>query len=135
MWGLAMIYHIESEIYEWRLEDRIQLVKEMIWKDYSSDFLKIHANYANKMSRIDGGDTPGIRQTKEWSRIIDEKSNFLSSLTYNKENYRMIEDMLGSNKALFTEYERIQQVLMKESVVGERTKGGSEESLIEQKQL
>ena len=135
MWGLSLLYNIESEIYDWRFDDRLEFVQKSIWKDYASDFKKMHEKYSTRMGRIDGGDTPGMRQLKEWNRIMDEKTKFISTQSYSKDTYRMLEEMLASNSKLFDEYERIEQILMKENIVGDKTRGGSEESLLEKSKL
>jgi hypothetical protein len=83
------------------------------------------------MSKLDGGDTSGMRQMKQWNRIMDEKTSFITSLHYGEKTYKMIEEMLISNGKLFDEYDRIMKILSKEQIAGDRTKGGSQESLIE----
>ena len=135
MWGLALIYHLESKIFDWTLKAKIDYVSSHVWKDYSKEFLTTHKDDGIVMSSLDGGDSPGIRQLKEWSRIMDEKSEFLSRQTYDKDSWVMIEDMLASNSKLFKEYERINTIILAEKTATDTTVGKSEESMLEKGDL
>ena len=135
MWGLAFIYHVESKIFDWTLRARIDYVSKYVWKDYSTEFLKRYSDDGKTMSALEGGDSPGLRQLKEWARIMDEKSAFLSKQTYDKTTWEMIEDMLSSNAKLFNEYDRINKLILAEKTSLETTVGKSEESMLEKGEL
>lgn len=131
MWGLALIYHIESNIFDWSLEEKIKYVSDNIWKDYSKEFKERQIEDGIVMGSIDGGDSPGMRQLKQWSRIMDEKSKFISDQTYTEKTWQMLEEMLKSNTGLFKEYERINNTILSEKLKGDTLVGKSEESLLE----
>ena len=76
-------------------------------------------------------DSPGMRQLKQWSRIMDEKSKFISDQTYTEKTWQMLEEMLKSNTGLFKEYERINNTILSEKLKGDTLVGKSEESLLE----
>jgi len=135
MWGLALLYNATSEIIEWKKGKRLEHVEKYVWKKDSKAFKSMSDKWGVIMSSLDGGDTAALRQLKEWERIMDEKSQFLATLTYNKTDHRMIEDMLSSNGKLYSEYDRIMDLIKKESLISERTIGDSEESLMEQGKL
>ncbi len=135
MWGIAFLFNIESEIIDWRYKDRFDLVKRNIWKEYVKEFEKDIDKVKDRMISLDGGDTPGMRQLKEWGRIMDEKTEFLSGIKYDASTYDMIEKMLASNGKLYSEYERIMVIVTKEQIIGDKTRGGSEESLLEKGEL
>lgn len=131
MYGIALMFHVDSSIYDWRYEDKLELIKSSIWKNYSNEFEGLIPLVKDRMERLDGGDTSGMRQMREWNRIMDEKTNYLKTMKYDSGTFETIEKMLKSNGILYAEYERIMQVLMKEDVAADKTFGGSEESFVE----
>lgn len=135
MWGLALIYNPTSEIVDWKEEKKIKHVEDFLWKKDAKGFKPMMKKWASTMESIDGGDTSALRQLREWERIMDEKSVFLAELKYDKASYKMIEEMLSSNGKLYAEYDRIMQLVRKESIISEHTIGKGEESLLEQGKL
>ncbi len=127
MWAIALILDTESKYFNMPILERKQLIAREYLKDASFNFEK----YKHEMNLYEKLTiTPAKRQLTEWSRIMDEKSELLKSLSYTTETWEIIEKMLKSNKDLYSELERISELLVKE---GERgtIKGGSVESASE----
>jgi len=61
-----------------------------------------------------------------WNRKLDEKTNYLETLTYEQDS-ETIEKLLATNVKLYTDYEAILKRIEQES--SGVTQGGGEESL------
>ena len=125
MWGVALIYHIESEIYTWEEDKKVDYAKRYVWGDKAKDYGDDHIGISDRMRRLGGGDTAALRQLREWERIMDDKTAFIRTLDYSKDTYRMIEEMLASNTKLYAEYDRIMDMVRKEAMINENTVGGA----------
>ena len=75
-------------------------------------------------------DTPARRQLRVWNKKLDEKSSFMKGLTYDQKTWKMIDEMLESNKSLYDSYFKIEKMISNESS-GDAMEGGGEESLME----
>ena len=124
MWGLAFYYDEESIYYSMQKSDKEMAIanghfgiKDFNWsaiKDLMDAFANLYL-------------TPAKRQLFEWNRLMDEKTEFMSEQTYNQANWEMLEKMMISNKALYTEYENIKKRLAGEGDIS-GVKGGATES-------
>ena len=127
MWGLAFYYDEDSLYYNMTKSDKEMAIgnghfgsKNFDWnsiKDLMDAYASIYL-------------TPAKRQLFEWNRLMDEKTEFMSSQTYSQTNWEMLEKMMISNKALYTEYENIRKRLAGENDT-EGVKGGATESASE----
>jgi hypothetical protein len=131
MWAIAYVYDNDSQYKNWSLKDRIRFVEEEILNKVKFEEKK-YKKLIDQYNSLQ--DTPILRQLKEWNRIMDEKSDLLRTMKYNIATWEVIEEMLKSNKGLYTEYERLLFALSKDES-GNRVKGGSEESLSEKGEL
>ena len=132
MWAIAFIYDFDSQYYNWTIKDKIKFAEEEILKKKDSFTEEKYKTIIGIFDKFQ--DSAGRRQLKEWSRIMDEKTDLMRSMKYNLANWETIEKMLASNSKLYSELERIQSMLDKEGV-SDRAKGGSEESLAEKGEL
>lgn len=126
MWAISLIYHPESTFKNLQMKDREKLVKKKF------NIKKLPEKIIKEFEKLTI--SPAKRQMIEWRRVLDEKTEFMSSLKYDKENWEMIEKMLQSNTSLFKEYQRISDLLEREGeegvVKGEGMESASEKGLI-----
>lgn len=127
MWALVLVVDMDSKYFNLPILERRKIIaRDYIKnKDFDFDKYKEYSDFYEKLSV-----TPAKRQLIEWSRIMDEKSEVLRSMKYNVTNWETIEKMLISNKTLFSEFERLSELLVREGEQGV-VKGGSEESASE----
>lgn len=126
MWAIALLVDPQSKFANLPYADRKKLIledfvkyKRFKWEDYKECI----AYYENMLL------TPAQRQVNIWKRKMDEKTEYLDSLSY-EEDSETIEKLLISNAKLYVELERISKQLEKEESDG-YTKGGAEESMTE----
>lgn len=127
MWAVVLCYDTDSQFFGMTESER----KEMIAKDFLEDetfFTKPEtAVLAEAYKKVT--DTAARRQLRMWSSKMDEKSTFLAELKYDKATWKMIDEMLLSNKNLYADFSRIEKMLINEG--NDMVEGGSEESLSE----
>ena len=132
MWSIAYMYDNDSDRINWPIKDKIKFVETEIIKKkdtFTEDKYKVLIEKFNSFQ-----DSAARRQLKEWSRIMDEKTELMRGMKYNIGNWETIEKMLTSNSKLYSELERIESLLDNEGIQ-DRAKGGSEESLAEKGEL
>jgi len=125
MWAIFLIYDPDSEFFNFELQDKVDMVSKdfLTFKFKESDYKEIISFYtANLM-------TAAKRQLYVWNRKLDEKTNYLETLTYETDS-EIIEKLLASNKKLYDDYEAISKRMEQEQ--SGVVKGGAEESLSEQ---
>ena len=126
MWGVALLVDPSSKFSNLPYKDR----KKMICEDFIKTPSFKWENYKEQITYYENMLlTPAQRQINIWNRKMDEKTEYLDSLTY-EENSETIEKLLVSNAKLYVELERISKQLEKEESDG-YTKGGAEESMVE----
>jgi len=126
MWALAFYCSFNSKFRQLSEKERKELISKDILKNSKFDWKSIE-------KLIQGWDmfkSPSMKLMVEWERLINEKTIFLKTLTYNAENADTIEKLLTSNTKLYKEYEDILARLSQEQDGGS-VKGGSKESLLE----
>lgn len=129
MWAIALIYDPESKFINIPLKDRKTLVLKDYLKNPKQELPQKAVELYEHLNI-----TPAKRQLIEWSRIMDEKSEFLRTKKYNEATWDMIEKMLSSNTKLYSELERISDMLEREGGEGV-VKGGTMESASEKGDL
>lgn len=123
MWAIALIYDPDSKFKNLILSERIARIEA----DFLHDKI-VHDSVVSKY--IDLVTTPAQRHLIMWNKKMDEKSELLSKLKYDINNWEIIEKMLAGNTKLYSELERIQDMLSKEGSDGV-SRGGSMESASE----
>lgn len=127
MWAISLLLHPDSILFNLDYSYRKTVIQGEYFNKNSFSWESIDDLVAAYKKLVL---TSAQRQLVEWSRIMDEKSQFLSKLKYNEENWEMIEKMLKSNKDLYSELERITDMLERSDHEGD-VKGGAEESASE----
>lgn len=127
-WAAALFCSINSECINLEEGDRMDFIDASI---YGKALFRKRIETIRKLVEVINKleETPAARQLKLWNRIMDEKNQYMSELSY-KTHHKALEDMMLSNGKLMAEYERICSILAKEEA-SERTRGGSKESLQE----
>ena len=124
MWSFFLLVHPDSAYKNLPIKKR----EDIIIKEYIKDKDFKFSEYREHLKLVEDLTlTPAKRQLKEWSRILDEKSAFMESTTYNEENWEMLESMMKSNSTLYKEHDRIREALDREGTEG-IVKGNSIES-------
>lgn len=123
MWAIALLIHPDSKFFQLKFNEK----KDLISKDYLKDKSFKWSKYKPQMLLFEKLClTSGERQLFIWDKMMDEKTEFMSTLNY-RENGDLIEKLLTTNSNLFKEFDRIKKQLSDESLDG-RVKGGIEES-------
>ena len=128
MWGLSLLLHPDSLLFNVSISDRRSIIANEYLHDKSFDWSKVE-KYIQAYQKLVL--TSAQRQLVIWTRLMDEKSEYMNTLSYNSSNWEEVEKMLLSNSKLYTELERISEQLEKEGSEGD-VKGGAEESASEQ---
>lgn len=131
LWALFLCYHPESTWKNLPIKKREELIKKEYLKDPKFNFTK----YPKEIGLIEESVlTPAKRQLYEWKRIMDEKTIFMKTLTYDIDTWETLEQMLKSNKSLYEEYKRISDSLEREGsdgvVQGQSIESAAEKGLI-----
>lgn len=71
--------------------------------------------------------TPAEKYMEDWKKMLEERKEFMKSIEYSLDTYKMKEDMLKNTKNIFEDYKKIQEELDKEGPSG-IVKGKSMES-------
>jgi hypothetical protein len=127
MWCLSLLLHPDSLLFNVSISDRRNIIANEYLHDSKFDWSTVE-KYVQLYQKLVL--TSAQRQLVLWTRFMDEKSEFMSTLSY-KNNWEEIEKMLLSNSKLYSELERISEQLEKEGAEGD-VKGGAEESASEQ---
>lgn len=128
LWAIALCFDTDSQFFGMVETDR----KEMVAKDFLEEagFFEKESNFILIEAYKKLTDTQARRQLRIWSEKMDEKSRFMAELKYDAKTWKMLDEMLKSNKDLYTEYSRIEKLILSEGS-GDSVEGGSEESLSE----
>jgi hypothetical protein len=132
MWGIAFFSSFSSKFNNLEENERKNLISKDILKDIKFDWKNEEI-----VKLINGWDvfkTPSMKLMTEWKRLINEKTIFLRTLTYDAANADTIEKLLSSNSKLYKEYDDIMTRLSQESSGG-TMKSGSMESLSEKGEI
>jgi hypothetical protein len=126
MWGLAFMCDFGSKYRQLSVNERKELIARDIFKNPNFNW----DDYKDYIRGWEIFKTSAERQMMQWERFINEKTEFLETLKYDKENSGLIEKLLLSNSDLYEEYEDIMARLSQEEDGG-TMKGGSMESASE----
>lgn len=128
MWGVAFYCSFYSKLKQLAEKERKALIAKDIIKDpkfnWENDTIKILIKEWDIFKSVP------MKQMTEWDRLMNEKTDFMRTLTYDGSTADTIEKLLLSNSKLYKEYEDIMERLDQESNGGV-IKGGSVESLSE----
>lgn len=128
MWALALYIDYGSKFKNLSEDER----KKLIEHDYIKTKFK-WSDYSEHIKTWEIFKTPMQKQLDEWSRLMNEKTEYMRSLKFNKENADHIEELLISNEKLHTAYEKLKAKLAGED--SGKARGGSEESLGERGEI
>src|ERR1035437_472182 len=131
MWAIALCYDFDSQYFGIEEGQR----KEMIGIDLigNKDFFDTDSIQKLAETYQTITDTAARRQMRVWHKKLDEKSTFMKSLPYDIKNWKIIDEMLKTNKELYDSYAKIEKMIMNEST--DTVEGGSEESMMEKNQF
>jgi len=123
MWCLSLLLHPDSILFNVSISDRKKIIAKEYMHNEKFDWKTVDKLIQTYQKLILSS---GQRQLVIWTRLMDEKSEYMSTLSY-KDNWEEIEKMLLSNSKLYMELARISEQLEKEGIEGE-VKGNAEES-------
>ncbi len=125
MWALALYIDFGSKFKDLEENERKQLIiKDFIKDEFSFD------DYKEQLKTWELFKSPAQKQLSEWSRLMNEKTEYMKSLKYSRDNAEHIEELLLSNSKLYDAYEKLLAKLSQEQETGV-VKGDGEESLSE----
>lgn len=125
MWAYTLLYHEDSPFNNLPFKRRLQEVtrvsgKEIKYEEYE-EFEKLFEDAAT---------TPNKRAIARWRKKLDERDDYLESLSYdNPEDIPIIEKFLSNSKSVWDAYWQAEKQLKKED--GSRVSGDQEESATE----
>ncbi len=130
MWFVAFCYDLAPENIFSRLPEVEK--HELIGKDYMNN----ERFYEDNKELLDPliehychlEHTAATRHLYVWNIKMDEKTKYMKETAYAPETWKMLEDMMKSNKEIFASYKQILQELNKEQAGGS-AKGGKTPSL------
>ena len=138
MWGIALVYDVESRFYNLPEEDKKRFIATDYLKDpkFPWDAYKEHIDFF-----LLNCTTQAERSLIEWDSKMQERSEFIRDTKYtlgtvNSKGYysggtaTVIDAMLANTKKLYDQYRQVLEDLMKEKGKG-RTYGGASESATE----
>lgn len=126
MWAIALYADYTSKYRQLSEKERKIIIATDWIEDPNFDWVKIQ----------DLIDTWNIflpvtkKQLMEWERLMNEKTAFLKTLTYDASTAELIEKLLISNSKLYKEFEDISSRLTEDSS-NSQMMGGGQESLLE----
>ena len=127
MWGIALDIHPESVYAAMDPTERLELIQ----KDYMEDIEFDRTIYKDDIELFKKlCMTKKERYLHEWEKKLDERDNFISSLTYDEENAEFLDKLMGNTKRLQEQYDKAVEEYYKEKTQTSG-KGGAEESLRE----
>lgn len=127
MWAVSLCYDFDSQYFGLEESQR----REMVGEDVIGDkefFDKQPKELLEAYQTVT--DTSARRQLRVWNKKLDEKSFFMKELKYDAKNWKMIDEMLKTNKELYDSYFKIEKMIANESA-GDQIEGQGEESLME----
>lgn len=122
MWAIALYADFDSKYRQIPDEERKNLIATDLLRNKDFDWKTVQP-------QIDAWNlfkTAAMRQMVEWERFMNEKSKFMSTLTYDASSAEIIEKLLLSNSKLYDEYQKINERLAQEGEAGTVFGGGIE---------
>lgn len=126
MWSLSLLLHPDSILFNVSISDRRRIISVEYLHDSKFNWADVEKQVQLYQKLVL---TSAQRQLVLWTRLMDEKSEYMNTLSY-KNNWEEVEKMLLSNSKLYSELERISEQLEKEGAEG-LVKGNAEESASE----
>jgi hypothetical protein len=131
MWAIALLLDPKSKFKGLAIKERKQIIATGYLKQpkFNWDTYKqLQDLYlVNNLSAAQ-------RQLNKWNEFMDQKTEFLNTLTYTADSADMIEKLLLSNSKLYGELQRLEDMLVKDGEEG-TVKGGTLESLSEKGEI
>lgn len=121
MWAYTLLYHPYSILSEFAYSEKLKFITESyLYEDWNPE----DNPELNKKFK-DFALTRKQRILVNWEKQIDEREQFMNSITY-QENYEVKEKIMGNNKKVWDEFSRAEAEVMKEKE--QSNFGGAEES-------
>ena len=131
MWALALLVDPKSKYKELSLKERKSIIATGYLKQPKFNWDN-YAKHIDTYKKVNS--SAAQRQLDKWSEFMDQKTEYLNTMTYNSDTAEEIEARLLSNGKLFGELQRLSDMLVKEGEEG-TVKGGTMESLSEKGEI
>lgn len=129
MWFVALTNAPTSKYINIPLEERYEVIGE----DYMGDKNYYWMNQSILDPLISDlfklNDTPSQRHLRQWIITIEDRTQFLKTVSYSLDNYDKLDKMNANTAALMTTFGKIQEMISKEESGSGSVKGGGQESL------
>ena len=126
--AIYLLLHKDSRYYDLPEKERRTLIikdylklEDFRWEDYKEQqdaFLKYTTSKARRLLRT-------------WELKLEERDEFISSIRYDADTAKMLDDMMASTEKIWKQYMSLLQEVEKEEATGS-VQGGAIESLTEQ---
>lgn len=130
MWGLSLLLHPDSILFNISITERRRIISAEYMHNEAFNWKEVDG-YVQAYQKLVLSSAE--RQLMLWTRFMDEKTEFMSSLEY-KTSWEEIEKMLLSNGKLYSELQRITEQIEKQAADG-AVKGDAEESASERGEI
>lgn len=129
MWFVALTHSVNSKFINIPEEERYEIIGE--------DFMGDPQYYQNNKSTLDIliadllklMDTPSQRHLRQWTKTLEDRTNFLSEVSYDLNNFDKLDKMAANTSALMETFKKINEMLSREEAGMGNVKGGGQESL------
>lgn len=131
MWALFLYGHPSSKFFN----ETPQTRKDLIYKDYLlSDPAFKWEDYDSTLKTLEEHClTKAQRSLMRWEKSLHEREDFMDTVPYTTETYKIKDEMLANTPKLWASYEAILERLTKEESA--QTFGDQEESLSEKGEI
>jgi len=125
--AIYMLVHKDSRYADLPERERKILIATDYLKDSSFQWTlyEIEINFI-----IDLTTSKARKLLRNWELKLEERSNFIASLRYDADTFKMLDDMMSASKKIWDEYIKILNEVDKEEAGGS-VQGGAVESLSE----
>lgn len=133
-WAAACYASFYSEYFGLTEEDKlVKINRDLFERDNTVNIMKAIKPLIKEIEELE--DTPERRQYRELCRIMDDRTTYLKKMKYNNENVEDMDKAFINTPKLYETLTKIKNLMEKEDIVGEKTRGGSKESLMETGEL
>jgi hypothetical protein len=130
MWAVAFVADFDSKFRSLSEDERKKLVAEDYLKNPEFDWSVLEEHIKGWSLFM----SPAQKQMMQWERLMNEKDQWLQTLSFDGNTADEIEKRLLSNVKLYEAYEQIMAKLSKENDAGIMM-GGGQESLSEKGEI
>lgn len=126
MWALLLYHHPSSLYYSLDPQSKISLIEEeylhspLILKDHEKVTEELLSILLSKPQRL----------LKSWEKKLEERDEFINSVSYSPTTYEMIDKMLSLTPKMWEQYLKIQSQVAEENE-STKTLGDTELSLLD----